>query len=256
MDFVLRDAYMSGFSPKAFDLDRLLHYSFFSEQGLTIARRGLGSLLRFMAARSELFQNVYFHRTVRAIDLSLADVFPASREFLFPGNPLDHLDEYLEFTETSLLVDVSRWRRSSNPRQAELGQRWHELLSRRVPWRMACQRSLLFSAGDAESSSIFSDPLLVEAKLRRLLVAAWKDVPLKVDVARHIYRPHAQARRHIRTSFTIAGEIKCARCRTICCSAICLSAHAFVASIREMRVPTRRSRSRWTNSSGLLVRTT
>ena len=30
MDFVLRDAYMSGYSTRAFDLDRLLHYSFFT----------------------------------------------------------------------------------------------------------------------------------------------------------------------------------------------------------------------------------
>ena len=192
MDFVLRDAYMSGFSPKAFDIDRLLHYSFFSDQGLTIARRGVGSLLRFMAARSDLFRNVYFHRTVRAIDLTLADVFPPSREFLFPGNPLDHLDEYLDFTETSLLVDVPRWRKSKNPKQAELGLQWHEILSRRVPWRMACQRSLLFSEQDAESSSIFSDPVLLESKLRQLLPGELRDTPMKVDVARHIYRPHTR----------------------------------------------------------------
>ena len=30
MDFVLRDAFMSGYSKRAFDLDRLLRYSFFS----------------------------------------------------------------------------------------------------------------------------------------------------------------------------------------------------------------------------------
>src|SRR5690349_19869285 len=30
MDFVLRDAYMSGYNARAFDLERLLHYSFFS----------------------------------------------------------------------------------------------------------------------------------------------------------------------------------------------------------------------------------
>ena len=192
MDFVLRDAYMSGFSPKSFDLDRLLHYSFFSSRGLTIARRGVGSLLRFMAARSDLFRNVYFHRTVRAIDLALSDIFPASREFLLPGNPLDHLDEYLNFTEMSLLVDVPRWRHSQNPTQAKLGEQWHEILQRRVPWRMACQRSLLFGEGDSESSSIFSDPVLVEAKLKQHLSGEDANTPIKIDIARHIYRPHTR----------------------------------------------------------------
>lgn len=192
MDFVLRDAYMSGFSPKSFDLDRLLHYSFFSERGLTISRRGVGALLRFMAARSDLFRNVYFHRTVRAIDLALSDIFPASREFLFPGNPLEHLEAYLYFTETSLLVDVPRWRYSDNPKQAELGQRWNDLLMRRVPWRMACQRSLLFAENDAESSSIFSDSTLVKSKLRQLLDPDAAEVPIQIDIARHIYRPHTR----------------------------------------------------------------
>lgn len=206
MDFVLRDAYMSGFSPKSFDLDRLLHYSFFSEHGLTIARRGVSSLLRFMAARSELFQNVYFHRTVRAIDLALADVFADSRSFLFPGNPLDHLDAYLEFTESSLLVDVPRWRHSPDSRQAALGERWHSILQRRIPWRMACQRNLLFTERDAEPSSVFSDPALVEAQLRKRLPAESRDVPMKVDVARHIYRPHAQGPAAHQNFFYDAGR--------------------------------------------------
>ena len=48
MDFVLRDAYMSGYNARAFDLDRLLHYSFFSPQGLTIHSRGMAALVQFI----------------------------------------------------------------------------------------------------------------------------------------------------------------------------------------------------------------
>ena len=48
MDFVLRDAYMAGYSQRVFDLDRLLHYSFYSPRGLTIHDRGVDSLVRFM----------------------------------------------------------------------------------------------------------------------------------------------------------------------------------------------------------------
>ena len=46
LDFVMRDAYMSGYSVKAFDLFRLLHYSFFTPQGLTIHSRGLQEIGR------------------------------------------------------------------------------------------------------------------------------------------------------------------------------------------------------------------
>ena len=88
MDFVLRDAYMSGYSQKAFDLDRLLRYSLFTSRGLTIHERGLSALERFIAVRGDLFRSVYYHRTVRAIDLTLQELFVDSKADLFPGNPL------------------------------------------------------------------------------------------------------------------------------------------------------------------------
>jgi uncharacterized protein len=190
MDFVLRDAFMSGYSQRAFDLERLLHYSFFSPQGLTIHDKGIDTLLRFINVRAELFRSIYFHRTVRAIDLALKDLFIASRRHLFPGNPLEHLDEYLHFTEASLLVDVQRWAKSSDPELASLGQKWRELIARQIPWVTVCQRSLLFAKDDAEQASIFSDASLVELKLRQLLPPDLRDLPLRVDLARTIFRPH------------------------------------------------------------------
>src|SRR5207253_10443397 len=81
LDFVLRDAYMSGYSARAVDVDRLFRYSFFSTAGLTIHARGIGALLRFISVRAELFRSIYFHRTVRAIDLTLKDLFAESKQF-------------------------------------------------------------------------------------------------------------------------------------------------------------------------------
>jgi HD superfamily phosphohydrolase len=190
LDFVLRDAYMAGYSQRAYDLDRLLHYSFFTPQGLTIYDRGIDALLRFMAARAELFRSIYFHRTVRGIDLTLADLFVESKPHLFPTNPVESLDEYRRFTEMSLFVDVSRWSRSGDPEKERLGRDWDELLARRIPWKMVCQRNLVFTAGESEGSSIFSEPDLVERKLRQQLPGELAEVPLKIDIARHIYRPH------------------------------------------------------------------
>jgi len=192
MDFVLRDAYMSGYSQRAFDLDRLLHYSFFSPLGLTIHDRGIDALLRFMGARAELFRAIYFHRTVRAIDLTLADLFAESKPYLFPGHPLEHLDAYLGFTEMSLLVDVSRWPTDSRGEVRGLGARWQRLLRRELPWKMVCQRNILFAERQAESSSIFSDGRTVEERIRRALPQAAGDPALRVDLARHIYRPHTR----------------------------------------------------------------
>ena len=192
MDFVLRDAYMTGYSQRAFDLDRLLHYSFFSAAGLTIHDRGMNALMRFMAARADLFRAVYFHRTVRAIDLALADLFADSRQLLFSGNPLEHLAEYREFTESSLLVDVSRWARSNNAATRALGDRWQRLLRRDIPWKMVVQRTRVFGEGEAEQASIFSDSRMVELKLREQLPATLRGIGLRVDIARHMERPHTR----------------------------------------------------------------
>jgi HD superfamily phosphohydrolase len=192
MDFVLRDAYMSGYAARAFDLDRLLHYSFFSREGLTIHAHGLAALVRFMGVRSELFRAIYFHRTVRAIDLTLADLFAESKQYLFPGNPAEHLDEYRQFTEWSLLVDVARWPQSTEPHRRELGLRWQRFAGREVAWKMVCQRHLVFGAADAERSSIFSRSDFVARELRAVLPRNLADLPLRVDLARHGHRPHTR----------------------------------------------------------------
>lgn len=193
MDFVLRDAYMSGYSPRAFDLDRLLHYSFFTERGLTIHERGLSALVRFISVRAELFRAIYFHRTVRAIDLTLADLFRRSKGYLFPGNPAEQLDAYRELTEWSLLVDVARWHRSNRPELRALGDDWQRFLRREYHWRMAAERTIFFAPGEAERASVFGNPQTLEAALRGVLPAAVRHLPLRIDVARHVHRPGAHA---------------------------------------------------------------
>src|SRR5436190_5212803 len=189
MDFVLRDSYMSGYNVKAFDLFRLLHYSFFTPQGLTIHSRGLRALINFIEVRANLFRTIYFHRTVRGLDVALADVFAETMPHLFTGNPLEDLDKYLFFTESSFLVDVQRWPRSADPALKLLGEKWHNLLSRKVLWKMAAERAMYFHSGQSEQTTIFSEPDVVEKRLRRKLPKEIRDVELRVDIATHYHRP-------------------------------------------------------------------
>jgi len=160
---------------------------------LTIHERGLSALVRFISVRAELFRAIYFHRTVRAIDLSLQELFAESKRHLFPGNPLKHLDQYRRLTEWSLLGDVARWHQSDDAALRELGERWQLFLARRIGWKMACERTKFFAPGEAEQSSVFSNPAAFEAALRSNLPEELKDLPLRVDTARHVHRPGAQA---------------------------------------------------------------
>ncbi len=189
MDFVLRDAYMSGYNTKAFDLSRLIHYSFFTPQGLTIHSRGLPTLINFIETRANLFRTIYFHRTVRSLDLSLEELFPRTMPHLFDGNPLGHLDAYRELTETSFLVDVGRWPHHEDAELRELGEQWRQILCRQVGWKMAVERSFNFHTTAAERMTIFSEPDLVSNRVRDRLAPEDRDIPLNVDVARHYHRP-------------------------------------------------------------------
>lgn len=189
MDFVLRDAYMTGFNTKAFDLSRLIHYSFFTKEGLSIHVRGLPSLIHFIESRANLFRMVYFHRTVRALDISIEEIFPQTMKHLFRGNPLEHLSDYLNFTESSFLVDVKRWATADDPELKHLGENWEAILSRKVGWKMAVERTLNFHNSMAERMTIFSEPDLVLHRVRERLPQELQKIRLKIDVAKHYHRP-------------------------------------------------------------------
>jgi HD superfamily phosphohydrolase len=197
MDFVLRDAFMTGFSAKAFDIDRLLHYSFFTKKGLTVHQKGFATLTRFLSVRAELFRSVYFHRTVRAVDLFLGELFQESSELLFTAdkqnpkaaNPLEHLSEYLHFTEWSFLADVAQWENSEHPQKRALAEKWNDFLGRRIPFQLAAETTLLFPEGQREQTSVFASADTFRQAVVRALPEPLREIPFEVDIARHLHRP-------------------------------------------------------------------
>src|SRR3954453_3893801 len=67
LDYVRRDAYLTGVAVGPVDGERLRRYAFVSERGLTLFEPGLPALEMFLTSRRFIYQQVYFHRTVRAI---------------------------------------------------------------------------------------------------------------------------------------------------------------------------------------------
>ena len=164
MDYVLRDSYMCGVAIGPVDINRLIYYSFFTDKGLTLHRSGLSALNMFLNARLYMYSNVYYHRTTRAIDLHLREIFRETIDMLFPYNPAERLDKYISLTDWSLLEAVRSWHKSKDSRKTKLYPEWHGILSRDVKWKMAYDRTL--SIGEAEKGrrSITQEELLKSIK--------------------------------------------------------------------------------------------
>jgi hypothetical protein len=117
----------------------------------------------FLSSRRFMYQQVYFHRTVRAIDLDLAEVFgPSIRAIFGDGSPADRLAAYADLDEYALLhqaarvgarldvaedggADRSRGDGRVPPRIAEA---WRAILLRQPTWRAEAEVRAEYEAGE------------------------------------------------------------------------------------------------------------
>jgi HD superfamily phosphohydrolase len=159
LDYVRRDAYMIGVSTGMVDVERLRRYSFIGPAGLSLYEPGLGALEMFLTARLFLYQQIYFHRSVRAIDLDLAEVFrPSILAILGDVSPADALSQYADLDEYALLHQAALWARgeaiSERPMPGDgkvtagAGALWRAILLRRPRWRPEAELRLAYEAAD------------------------------------------------------------------------------------------------------------
>ena len=145
LDYVRRDAYLTGVSMGPVDAERLRRYSFISDRGLTLYESGVGALEMFLTARLFMYRHVYLHRTVRAIDLDLAEVFaPSIRAVFGDGSPAQRLAAFANLDEYALLHQAALWTRGEHVAAvpvpgdgcvtAEVADGWRAILLRRPRW--------------------------------------------------------------------------------------------------------------------------
>ncbi|MGH7771308.1 MAG: HD domain-containing protein [Candidatus Binatia bacterium] len=188
LDYVSRDSYMCGVAVGPVDRERLIHYTFFSPKGLTLHKAGNGALTMFLNARLYLYTNVYYHRTTRAIDLHLREIFPETMRLIFSGNPLDHMEDYLHLTDWSLLAEVSRWRHSEGQTKA-LAREWGSILDRDIKWKMAYDRTL--SLNELHYGMALIQDTDWEKRIRASLPPSAHDLVFRVDMATQDPRPES-----------------------------------------------------------------
>jgi HD superfamily phosphohydrolase len=165
LDYVRRDAYLTGVAVGPVDVERLRRYAFISDRGLTLFEPGLPSLEMFLTTRRYMYQQVYFHRTVRAIDLDLAEVFGPSIEAIFGArSPADSLSAYADLDEYALLHQAARWARGESVSRspsagdgtvtASVAAAWRAILLRRPTWRAEAEFRADYEAGGRPDARI------------------------------------------------------------------------------------------------------
>jgi HD superfamily phosphohydrolase len=186
LDYVRRDAYLTGVSMGPVDAERLRRYTFVSTRGLTLYESGVGALEMFLTARLFMYRHVYLHRTVRAIDLDLAEVFaPSIRAVFGSGSPAERLGAFANLDEYALLHQAALWTRGENVASApdpgdgcvtpEVAEGWRAILLRRPRWHAEREVStesatsewpaaLLAELGEAEPGRVVLDLTGVDAR--------------------------------------------------------------------------------------------
>ena len=178
LDYVRRDALFTGVAVGPVDVDRLRRYTFVSDRGLTLYEPGLGALEMFLTARRFMYQQVYFHRTVRAIDLDLASVFGPSVRALFGAHsPADRLGAFADLDEYALLHQAARWARGLDVDQVgeDVATGWRAILLRQPTWRADAEiraeyepgglpDELIASLGRAIPGEVAIDLAIVDAR--------------------------------------------------------------------------------------------
>ena len=167
LDYVRRDAFFTGVRV-GIDVERLRRYAFVSERGLTLYEPGVAALEGFLNARMLLHQAVYFHRTVRAIDLDLAEVFqPAIAALFGDDSPADRLADYVDLDEYALLHQAARWARGEDVLRGgdhaspgggrvppAVADGWRGILLRRPGWRSEAEMRASYEAGGEPAEEI------------------------------------------------------------------------------------------------------
>ena len=186
LDYVRRDAYLTGVSMGPVDAERLRRYTFVGERGLTLYESGIGALEMFLTARLFMYQHVYLHRTVRAIDHDLAEVFaPSIRAVFGDGSPAERLGAFADLDEYALLHQAAGWARGEHLAThpvpgdgtvtSDVADGWRAILLRRPRWRGELEvrtesadgtwpPSLLAELGAAEPGRVIVDLTGIDAR--------------------------------------------------------------------------------------------
>ena len=136
MDYLQRDAYFTGVNYGRFDLSRILRVIRPYQNGICFTNNGMHAVEDYIVSRYQMYQQVYFHRVGRSMEVILhhlleraqavykkgnLQVTPSLAKFL-EGNWT--LDDYLKLDDGVMETNFSMWTQAQDPILSDLAQRY------------------------------------------------------------------------------------------------------------------------------------
>ena len=137
LDYVLRDSYFSGVGVAKPNIDRILFYSNFNDDKFVVHKKALNDIKLFIESRLTLYKSLYYHRTVRIIDIQIKEIYRETLQVIMgevnPKYDMSRfLDKYLGLTDWGLLCGVQDKNRISE----NLYTSWQDIVNRRLHWEL------------------------------------------------------------------------------------------------------------------------
>ena len=130
MDYILRDAYFTGVEYGKIDVNRLLNsFDVCDKDGhLALDHAAIYSLEAMLISRYEMFKAVYFHKTVRAVEIMLIRALSLADEVLNFSN-FENISAFSKLDDESLLYLILN---SNDMRLKESQELIYNILNRKL----------------------------------------------------------------------------------------------------------------------------
>ena len=207
MDYLIRDSFYCGVNYGLVDIHRLINSLEVSrdfEMEFDLAARG--ALESFLVARYEMFLNVYYHKTVRSVEVMLVKLMTAADEAL-GLTTFSEPEEFLALDDNSLISRIRRMDPTES-NEAKEALNMVQLLDSRKLYKSAFEKVL-------HTEDRFVSKILTKQKVRQSIeeeIAAKANVPAEdvmVDVPTLPsvpYNPYQHNPMEIRVFEMIDGE--------------------------------------------------
>jgi HD superfamily phosphohydrolase len=148
LDYLLRDSLQTGVKYGIYDLDRLIYLLRVDSAGenIVVAPGGVLPVEKYLQARYHMYEQVYFHKTVRAAEMMFRLLLLRLTDCARSHTPVDPhgteplarlmsdpagvtVQDFLDTDDSTIQHCLTRWRRGADPVMADLSGR---LLDRRL----------------------------------------------------------------------------------------------------------------------------